>query len=632
MDKTKKLIALAVALVLSVVIGFLFSQTSKQGHNSISEAMEQNATPWFETEHSVSQLTADFKAGKIAAVGISPVYALVTATDNAKYYVRIDTQHRIVQELFKEPTKNVPVILSINDVAPSVGVVSTLGQFLKGLLNLPTLISLALLIMIGHQMSEGGLWNPFKNAEIPEVTFNDVVGVADAKDALQDIVAYLKDPQKFSKLGARPPAGVILTGPPGTGKTLLAQALAGEAGTSFISVSGSDFSSKFYGGGISRVKALFKKARSQAPCVIFIDEIDGLGRRGSGESAAESEHNRIINSILVELDGFSTNSGVIVVGATNNLRNLDQALIRNGRFDRTCYVGLPGKDDRELLLKRCMEKVTVGNDIDLPQLARRTAGLSPAAIADIVNSAALQAAKVDAESVTQEFFRQATDMHLMGSPLSKGQVVLTEVIRHRIAVHEAGHALVAKVKGTSLVEKVSIIPRGKALGVTLISNEQDPVIRTQSEMMSMMVMLLAGRCAEFIQFKDYSSGAANDLERVTAMAVQMVTELGFSKNLGPLSYAGLPGKASPVGHQGVMNEVKSFILEAETEALAILTSREQSLAWLTSQLVEHETIEGHVVTESLSLFPAASVHSATNPEAIVSGAFPLISGGSLLAA
>jgi cell division protease FtsH len=291
----------------------------------------------------------------------------------------------------------------------------------------------------------------FKPAQKPTTRFRDVIGAEEAKEALQDIVAYLKSPRRFMGLGAKPPKGVVLEGHFGAGKTLLARAVAGEAGVPFIALSGSDFSDMFLGVGVRRVKKLFELARRSAPCVVFIDEIDGIGKRSGGAAAAETENNRIINTLLVELDGFTESSGIVVLGATNNVKNLDPAMVRPGRFDRTCAVGLPDIGEREQLFALYAGKLRVAGDTDFRQLARISTGLSPAAIANIVNAAALYAAKEDAAAVTQDHFHTVLEQHLLGGPAVAGAAPLDALGRERIAVHEAGHAIVAKLLGVGIV-------------------------------------------------------------------------------------------------------------------------------------------------------------------------------------
>lgn len=449
--------------------------------------------------------------------------------------------------------------------------------------------------MMNPGRGAGGM---FKGAARPDTKFADVIGVQEAKEALQDIVVYLKKPEKFSGLGARPPRGIILEGHFGSGKTLLARAVAGEAGVLCFSLSGSDFSDMFLGVGVRRVKKLFAQARKHAPCVVFIDEIDGLGRR----SAGETENNRIINALLVELDGFSPTTGIVVLGATNNVDNLDPALIRPGRFDRTCHLGLPDLAEREALFAHYASALRTAGDGDFRQLARVSTGLSPASIANVVNSAAMLAAKEDAAAVTHQHFALVLEQHRMGGAATPGQAALGVEDRRRIAVHEAGHAVVARLLDVGIVEKVSILQRGRALGVTLVTNEQDRILQSEPEVRARMSMLLGGRCAELLVLKTLSAGAANDLLHVSGMAYRMVTEFGFSKDIGPFSYAGLPERERQAGRfPEAVAEAREIVKQIEVHSAGLLAAHRAGLERLTARLLERETVSGAEVDVCLAL-------------------------------
>jgi len=357
----------------------------------------------------------------------------------------------------------------------------------------------------------------------------------------------------------------------------------------------------FLGVGVRRVKKLFALARRQAPCVIFIDEIDGLGKRSGASSAAETENNRIINTLLVELDGFTANSGIVVLGATNNVQNLDPALIRPGRFDRTCTVGLPSVGEREALFGLYAGRVRTDGQTDFRQLARLSTGLSPASIANVVNAAALAAAKEGAEAVNQDHFRRALEQHLMGGPVAAGQAAMNAAERERIAVHEAGHALVAKLMQVGIVEKVSILKRGRALGVTLVTNDRDLTLQSEAQVRARMAMLLGGRCAEALMLGSVSTGAANDLEHVGNTAYRMVTEFGFSRNIGPFSYAGLPDKDRRFADDpDCIAEARAIAKEIERECAQLLAAHRGALERLSAELLEHETVDGDAVERCLS--------------------------------
>jgi cell division protease FtsH len=360
----------------------------------------------------------------------------------------------------------------------------------------------------------------------------------------------------------------------------------------------------FLGVGVRRVKKLFELARRHAPCVVFIDEIDGIGKRSGAAAAAETENNRIINTLLVELDGFTASSGIVVLGATNNVRNLDAALVRPGRFDRTCAVGLPDIAEREQLFALYAGKLRMAGDTDFRQLARISTGLSPAAIANIVNAAALYAAKEDAEAVTQEHFHTVLEQHLLGGPAIAGAAPLDARGRERIAVHEAGHAVVAKLLGVGIVEKVSILKRGRSLGATLVTADTDSILQSEPEMRARMAMLLGGRGAEALVLGSVSTGAANDLEHVSSMAYRMVAEFGFSRSMGPFSYAGLPDQERRLAdHPEAIAEAREIVKEIERECAELLKAHRPALERLTARLLEHETVSGSVVDECMS--PAA---------------------------
>ena len=605
LQKYKKHLKSAAVVLLfagSFALVYLTVNAPERARNPLVTSMENNSALFFASERDISALASDAQTGTASAIGLSPEYALVSLHNGDRYYVRIDTQRMLITELLKDKlSTSAPAVFSLGDVQPPGPPLSALSRsFNPGYLFalLGPLLILYMIIQMNPARGSGGM---FKTAAKPTTRFKDVVGVEEAKEALEDIVAYLKNPAKFSELGANPPKGVVLEGHFGAGKTLLARAVAGEAGVPFVALAGGDFSDMFLGVGVRRVKKLFELARKQAPCVIFIDEIDGLGKRTGGNSAGETENNRIINTLLVELDGFSATSGIVVLGATNNVNNLDPALVRPGRFDRTCHIGLPDVDDREALFGLYADKLRMDGKTDFRQLARLASGLSPASIAGAVNAAALLAAKEGADAVTQEHLHRVLEQQLMGGPTAAGQAALTLPERHRIAVHEAGHALIAKMLNVGVVEKVSILKRGRALGVTLVTNEQDLTLQSEQEVRNRMMMLLGGRGAETLVLKSLSTGAANDLERVSSMAYRMVTEFGFSKDIGPFSYAGLPdAERSQSTHPEAIAEARAIVKEVERECAEMLTANRDALERLTAELLEHETVSGEVVDACLT--------------------------------
>src|SRR5690554_4060059 len=371
------------------------------------------------------------------------------------------------------------------------------------------------------------------------VTFDDVAGAVEEKEELAEVVDFLKQPKKYHEIGARIPKGVLLFGSPGTGKTLLARAVAGEADVPFFTISGSDFVEMFVGVGASRVRDLFKTAKENSPCIIFIDEIDAVGRqRGAGLGGGHDEREQTLNQMLVEMDGFEGNEGIIVIAATNRPDVLDPALLRPGRFDRQVVVGLPDVRGREQILRVHMRKVPLGNDVDPSVIARGTPGFSGADLANLVNEAALFAARNNKKVVAMEEFEKAKDKILMGT--ERRSLVMTEEEKAMTAYHEAGHAIVGRlVPEHDPVYKVSIIPRGRALGVTMYLPEQDRVSHTKQHLESMISSLFGGRIAEQLIYGDdkVTTGASNDIERATQIARKMVTQWGLSEKMGPLLYA-----------------------------------------------------------------------------------------------
>ncbi|MBN2688539.1 MAG: ATP-dependent zinc metalloprotease FtsH [Deltaproteobacteria bacterium] len=369
-----------------------------------------------------------------------------------------------------------------------------------------------------------------------KVTFDDVAGIDEAKQELEEVVDFLKDPKKFTRLGGRIPKGVLLVGPPGTGKTLLARAIAGEADVPFMSISGSDFVEMFVGVGASRVRDLFNQGKKHAPCIIFIDELDAVGRhRGAGLGGGHDEREQTLNQLLVEMDGFESNEGVIIMSATNRPDVLDPALLRPGRFDRQVVVPLPDIKGREKIFHVHVGKVPVDNDVDMSVLARGTPGFSGADIENLVNEAALHAARFDKKSVEMADFEYAKDKVLMGT--ERTSMVISEEEKRITAYHEAGHALIAKlIPGTDPLHKVTIIPRGRALGLTMQLPTDEKHTYPKQYLLNNIAILLGGRAAEELVLHDFTTGAGNDIERATELARKMVCEWGMSDTMGPLTY------------------------------------------------------------------------------------------------
>jgi cell division protease FtsH len=421
---------------------------------------------------------------------------------------------------------------------------SSSGGWLSIILNasLPILLLVGFWIFMARQMQSGGnkalsfgKSRARLHSQQRKVTFKDVAGVEEAKEELQEIIEFLREPQKFQKLGGRIPKGVLLIGPPGTGKTLLARAIAGEAAVPFFSISGSDFVEMFVGVGASRVRDLFEQGKKNAPCIIFIDEIDAVGRqRGAGLGGGHDEREQTLNQLLVEMDGFETNEGVILVAATNRPDVLDPALLRPGRFDRRVVVGRPDVQGREAILRVHCKKIPLGDNVDLLVLARGTPGLSGADLANLVNEAALNAARQNRKVVMMFDFEMAKDKILMGA--ERKSMILSDAEKRNTAYHEAGHALVAAVlPHADPLHKVTIIPRGMALGVTMQLPIDDKHSYNKDYLLAQMAILMAGRIADERYINQMTTGAGNDIERATDLARKMVCEWGMSE-LGPLSF------------------------------------------------------------------------------------------------
>ncbi|MGB5053596.1 ATP-dependent zinc metalloprotease FtsH [Nitrospira sp. T9] len=459
--------------------------------------------------------------------------------------------------------------------------------------------------------------------EKKKITFADVAGVDEAKEEVVEIIDFLKDPAKFQKLGGRIPKGVLIVGPPGTGKTLLAKAIAGEAGVPFFSISGSDFVEMFVGVGASRVRDLFEQGKKHAPCIIFIDEIDAVGRlRGAGLGGGHDEREQTLNQLLVEMDGFDTTEGVILIAATNRPDVLDPALLRPGRFDRQVVVNRPDVRGRGEILKVHTKKVPVSSDVDLEQIARGTPGFSGADLENLVNEAALWAARLDKKTVDQIDFENAKDKVLMG--VERKSMVLTEEEKRTTAFHEAGHALMAKLlPGTDPVHKVTIIPRGRALGMTMQLPIDDRHSYSKDFLYNTLSILFGGRVAEELIFKSVTTGAGNDIERATDLARKMVCEWGMSEKLGPLTFGKKDeevflgrdfGSRRDFSDQVALEidkEVKRLVVESYERTTRMLTEHIHTLRAIAEALLEKEVLDGieieKIVQQSSSLEQAAAV-------------------------
>ncbi len=465
------------------------------------------------------------------------------------------------------------------------------------------------------------------NNQQKRVTFKDVAGVQEAKEELQEIIEFLKDPQKFQKLGGKIPKGVLMVGPPGTGKTLLAKAVAGEANVPFFSISGSDFVEMFVGVGASRVRDLFDQGKKNAPCIIFIDEIDAVGRhRGAGLGGGHDEREQTLNQLLVEMDGFESNDGVILMASTNRPDVLDPALLRPGRFDRRVVVGRPDVRGREGILKVHTRKIPLDENVDISIIARGTPGFTGADLANLVNEAALNAARYDKKVVTMSDFEMSKDKVLMGA--ERKSMVISEEEKKLTAYHEAGHTLVGlKVPSADPVHKVSIIPRGMALGVTMQLPEGDKHSQTKEYLTGQIAILMGGRIAEEIFFGDenVTTGASNDIERATELARAMVCEYGMSA-LGPLTF-GKKDEQIFLGREinqhrdyseetaiKIDQEVKRIIAEEYERAKEIIGENNDAMIRLAEALLELETLDGVQIRRVVAGLPLEGDDESTNPD------------------
>ena len=561
--------------------------------------------PKDQTQVTYSQFMDDAKAGKVKRVDVQGRTLQVTPADGNKYSIISPGDIWMVGDLMKY---GVQVTGKAED-EPNM-LVSAL--YYLG----PTLLIIGFWFFMMRQMQGGGKGGAFsfgksKARLIDEnsntVTFADVAGCDEAKEEVFELVDFLKDPQKFQKLGGRIPHGVLLVGPPGTGKTLLARAIAGEAKVPFFSISGSDFVEMFVGVGASRVRDMFENAKKNSPCIIFIDEIDAVGRhRGAGMGGGNDEREQTLNQMLVEMDGFESNSGVIVVAATNRSDVLDKALLRPGRFDRQVHVGLPDIRGREQILQVHMRKVPIDPDVNAAVLARGTPGFSGADLANLVNEAALFAARRNKRSVDMKDFEDAKDKIYMGP--ERKSAVMREEERRNTAYHESGHAVVAKVlPKADPVHKVTIMPRGMALGVTWQLPEFDRVNLYKDRMLEELAILFGGRAAEEVFLHSMSTGASNDFERATKMARDMVTRYGMSDSLGTMVYVDTESESifgrnstktvSELTQQKVDAEIRMLIDSQYALAKSILEQNRDKVEAMVAALLEWETIDAEQITD-----------------------------------
>jgi len=552
-----------------------------------------------ETEMIFSDFMAKLDKGEVNEVTIKENDIRGVLKDGSKFRTYTVNYPDLVQIL---RDKNVRITARPSEVSPWYAFLVSWA---------PIILFVALWIFFMRQMQMGGnkalsfgkSRARLISEERKKVTFSDVAGIDEAKDEVVEIIEFLKDPPKFQKLGGRIPKGVLIVGPPGTGKTLLAKAIAGEAGVPFFSISGSDFVEMFVGVGASRVRDLFEQGKKHAPCIIFIDEIDAVGRlRGAGLGGGHDEREQTLNQLLVEMDGFDTNEGVILVAATNRPDVLDPALLRPGRFDRQIVVSRPDLKGRIEILNVHIKKIPLDKDVSLETIGRGTPGFSGADLENLVNEAALLAARKNKKSVGMDDFETAKDKVLMG--VERKSLILSEEEKRTTAYHEAGHALVAKIlPGTDPVHKVTIIPRGRALGLTMQLPMDDRYTFPREYLYNNIAILMGGRVAEEMVLKSITTGAGNDIERATDLARRMVCEWGMSEKLGPLTF-GKKEQEIFLGREisqhrdysehtaiEIDNEVKRLVMENYERARTIIRTHMKALRALAEALLEKEVLD-----------------------------------------
>ena len=563
-------------------------------------------------EMSYSQFLSEVEGGRVSSVMISGPEISGSLSDGRLFQSYSPNDPGLVQKLTEK---------GVNFSAKPL--TDSMPWYLALLINwLPLIIVMAAWFFLSRQMQgAGGKAMGFGKSKAKllteahgRVTFDDVAGVDEAKEDLEEIVEFLRDPQKFQRLGGRIPRGVLLVGPPGTGKTLLARAIAGEANVPFFTISGSDFVEMFVGVGASRVRDMFEQAKKNAPCIIFIDEIDAVGRhRGAGLGGGNDEREQTLNQLLVEMDGFEANEGIILIAATTRPDVLDPALLRPGRFDRQIVVPNPDVIGRERILKVHVRKVPLSPDVDLKTVARGTPGFSGADLMNLVNEAALLAARRGKRIVTMSEFEDAKDKVMMGA--ERRTLVMTEDEKRLTAYHEAGHAICAfNVKATDPIHKATIIPRGRALGMVMQLPERDKLSMSLEQMTSRLAIMMGGRVAEELTFghDKVTSGASSDIEQATRLARMMVTRWGLSPELGTVAYGenqeevflgmsvARTQNVSEATAQKIDGEIRRLVEDGYKEAMRILTTKAADLETLAQGLLEYETLSGDEIRELLA--------------------------------
>ena len=601
-------IFVALTVLLMLVCGMLLlqgqaRQEARERKNPEALRFETNPQAWLARQASVADFRRAMDTGRLAVVGLvaaEPGLVLYTLKNG-------DKASAVMPGCTAQGCAGTP-LERIGDKSAEAGfalvrvdadlrtatrqLLDTIEAVLSPLLLVGAVIGALFLI----PKLQGGMAGAASRLAVrPATRFADAIGNDEAKAALNRVKTFMRDPSSYARLGAAAPRGVLLVGPPGTGKTLLAKALAGESQANFISVDGSYFTAMFYGAGVAKVRELFKLARKNAPCVLFIDEVDGIGKRSRGGEGggAESELNRIINRVLVEMDGFDALDNVVVVAATNHEDNIDEAMRRPGRFDMLVRLTLPTLPQRRDLFGLYIGKISHDGLTDSAVLARMTSGMSPADIANTVNKAASSAAETGASSVTAEHLLRAIETHQLGGEVSPIKDLLCADTRQRLAYHEAGHALVGHWLGAGVVERVTIEPRGQALGVTYMTRDSEDPLYRQGELSSRLAMMLGGREAELLVQGSVSSGASDDLKRASELAIKMVGSLGFSKSFGLLSVAGVPAELlGPDIQAAVLHEARALLEEAQRKSQSLLARNRCQLDAMAQRLLECEVLGG----------------------------------------
>ncbi|WKB54029.1 ATP-dependent metallopeptidase FtsH/Yme1/Tma family protein [Eleftheria terrae] len=599
-------------LAAAVAMDYHTQAPAKANKTPLALQFQAEARSWLDHPKDVSEFERALEQGAVQAVGVDGRRVLITTRSGERYSTELLPAPQGLGSRLESLSRERGFALTpvdIDERSSLAKVADSTGNVLQRLMGLLTVAVMGLVAVYLARQTQGG-GSKAKLAEKPDTSFKDVIGSAEAKAALQQVTAFMRSPEKYLALGAKPPRGVLLEGPPGTGKTLLARALAGECGANFIAVDGSYFSSMFYGAGITKVRELFETARKHAPCIVFIDEFDGIGKRSTGAKVAggQSEENRIINKLLVEMDGFAASENIVVIGATNHVGNVDDALKRPGRFDLVARVALPNVHDRRELFALCLSRVKASGQIELDTLARSSTGLSHADITNVVNRATVLAAEEGSAQVMQEHLHRALETHQLGGEVSSVKEMFTPEARHRIAIHESGHAIVAHVMKAGNVERVTIEPRGHALGVTFVTRPNEVPLYGEQELEARLSMMLAGREAELMAFGNTTSGASDDLKRASELAVEMVSSMGFSSEFGLLSLQGVPDKlVGPHIQEKVLAEARALLDKAQHLCRDALHHHRDALHGLTDALLKEETVSGALLQ---ALLPAGAEEEA----------------------